>query len=79
MAYFGVEFGLGKRCSESSCSSLHEIKGNKMVKKTSKRKTVKQKKQQAKFGKAVKKCHKKTESPKSFGSCMSKELKRRKK
>lgn len=33
-------------------------------------------KQQKKFGKAVSKCHSKTKSPKQFGSCMRKELKR---
>ncbi len=31
---------------------------------------------QKKFGKAVRKCHNKTKTPKTFGKCMSKELKK---
>ena len=32
--------------------------------------------QRKKFSKAVTKCHKKTHTPKAFGNCMSKELKK---
>ena len=34
-------------------------------------------KQQDKFRKAVKKCHRKTLTPKTFGKCMKKELRRK--
>ena len=44
----------------------------KMVKKKTKKQTV----QRKKFGKAVQKCHAKTNGRKSFGSCMKKELKK---
>ena len=62
---FGIETGSNK-VSKCSCNKPNLYPKNTMGKT----------KHQKRFGKAVSKCHAKTKTPKTFGKCMRKELKK---
>lgn len=69
MAFKFSLFSLEKTEKKCDCNSNSESE-------TMRKKSKKVKKHQKDFTKAVQKCHSKTKSKESFGSCMKKELKK---